>query len=153
MVKRCNRKECLIGEQKIRESRKHGLGDFFSEKVGKTGVATLVTTRVFPLRGTKSERVPQVPPRRRRRRRRCPLLPLLPSAAVAAAAVGRYCCHLRPLPPPVTTAATVNCRHRRCWPLQLPPAIVADRCRFRRHRPLLMPPLASATKNEQIQYL
>ena len=68
---------------------------------------------------------------RRRRRCRLPLPPLSPTAATSAAAVGRSRC--RSLPPPVTSAAAVNCRLRQTP--RLPPSAAPATARHGRPGP------------------
>ena len=72
--------------------------------------------------------------------KRRPPFSLTAAAAAAASAVGRYHCRLRPLPPPVTVAAVVDCRLRRPPPPPSSDPVVAVSRSCRRCRPLLSPP-------------
>ena len=171
VVKWCNGKECQVGEQKIQENiKKH-------RKAGNTGVAPLFATLVFPFLSFQlnsgwlgSARLSLAWLGSRNRihpgiilvdpgdaalchLHRCRSLPpLSPFAIVAIASVGRYRCHLRPLAQLFTVASFD--RHCRCrLLLPSPPAAPAATCYCCRLLPLPSPPPASATKNEQIQYL
>ena len=151
MLKWCNRKEGQVGEQKIHERRKHRSSAFrrhlsvFTFFLFPFASARLGLAREIRRTQALSSWTPVTPPSASATVVSCYHY-FLPSITVAAAVVDRYFYRYLPqlLAPLLSTAASVDRRHR--WTLTPPsPAdLVADR-HCRQPLPLTLPPSAATT--------